>query len=130
MLISDILYIWSQSLESTSTPIQEALNPETHLMPYIMSLTAPETIEFSCFYTQRDTSFPAADQTPPSPRTLFVPSLPSSWPEIGDRAACDAAELFWKVINLKKEIAGRDADEDQIESMWPPLEHVDDDEEW
>ncbi|KAF8509649.1 FAD/NAD-P-binding domain-containing protein [Hysterangium stoloniferum] len=126
-----ILYACSQipgSMNSASN--SEPLNPQAYLMPYIKSITALENIEFSCFYTKRDTSFTETNQIPPAPRTLLVSSLPSSWSEIGDTAARDAEELFWKAVNLKREMAGGNAEDDQIESMWPPLERVGDDDEW
>jgi len=122
-----IIYAYSQlpgSMNSSDS------GPEAYLMPYIKSITALENIEFSCFYMQRDTSFTDADQIPPVPQMLLVPPLPSAWAEIGDTAARNAEELFWKVVKLKKETAGGDTEEDQIESMWPPLERVDDDDEW
>jgi hypothetical protein len=56
---------------------------------------------------------------------LVVPPLPSDWPEIADQAAEDAESLFWDSV---KELEGRrDGD---IEVFWPPLETLDEEEDW
>jgi len=98
-----------------------SLTPEAILHPHIAQLIPPSSIDFSCYYTRVSPSpFPPAHH----PRTIVVPSLPSSWSEIGDKAASEARRLFGEIMRLKGE--------ENMEDMWPPLDNSenDNDEAW
>lgn len=117
----DVLYLWTRADALTNTP-------EEILKPYLSALASSSHgdgsdanhINFSLFYTRRENNKPPLTS---HPRTLIVQPLPSDWPDIGDKAAKDAEDLFWAAV---KGLGAEDRGE--IEAFWPPSPEEDEDE--
>lgn len=131
-------------------------SPEGLLRPYLdatLSLLSPRSPEtnvalspvFSLFYMQhcRVPETKAQSAVNLSPGILYSESYSPFLPEIADSAATQGESMFWSAVRALKAAErypqqtdrGGDVDAIQdlpreVESFWPPLEHMEDEEDW
>lgn len=132
-----------------SHPREGDQSAEQLLRPYLdatLSLTSPQSSEpsnsheplFTLFYTQHANNL-NSPTTSDAPHLPIVHSYAPHLPEIADSAAINAEKTFWRVVNALKakgihparanDSQGEDGDAD-VESFWPPLEYVEDSDDW
>ena len=132
---------------STTEPAEQLLRPYLDATLSLASYGSGSPAEFEPLFTLFYTEHPPIS-TPPSDALDAVPSIfPTSsyaeyLPEIADSAATNAEAAFWRVVKALKALGrqpgrseeeGADGDESgeaDVESMWPPLEYVEDNDEW
>ncbi|KIP10590.1 hypothetical protein PHLGIDRAFT_22209 [Phlebiopsis gigantea 11061_1 CR5-6] len=109
----------------------KAQTPEQLLRPYLnaaLTITLPHAAEdrleplFMLFYKQHPTTvlMPSDDESPP---LLPDPSIPLYLPEMADSSVHVAEATFWRAIEQLKAA-------DVIDSFWPPLDVVEEEDEW
>ncbi|KAI0337560.1 FAD/NAD(P)-binding domain-containing protein [Trametopsis cervina] len=127
--------------------------PEVLLRPYLdatLTLTSPGPSEqrnaiaplFTLFYMQHSViPSRSADSPDLSPTIQYTAPYAPHLPEIGDSAATIAESIFWRAVESLKAMGrhpertdgGSDMEAStthQIDSFWPPLEYVDEGEDW
>lgn len=145
MLIVGVIYLSMPLLDEE----MKAQTPEQLLRPYLnaaLTITLPHAAEdsleplFMLFYKQHPTTvlMPSDDESPP---LLPDPPIPLYLPEMADSSVHVAEATFWRAIEQLK-AAGRrprpkeGADSggteapDVIDSFWPPLDVVEEEDEW
>ncbi|TDL14315.1 FAD/NAD(P)-binding domain-containing protein [Rickenella mellea] len=120
-----ILYISTPCL-NLSSDANESLDPKDILRPYLMDTLRllsngpiPEPA-FSAYYLRNlsTSNLPLS----PKERVIISPPLSSHFATKGDEAARNAETIFWEVV--KRLPKG-----DGVESLWPPLEEDQNDED-
>ncbi|KAJ7031084.1 FAD/NAD-P-binding domain-containing protein [Mycena alexandri] len=106
------------------SPGHEADSPQT-----------PPTPLFSTFYVQTPHRYvrgpPSTDDEPGAHEHLAPVPLPPVFPlpDAGDAAAVHAESVFWEAVRVLKMARGGGEGEEEITSMWPPMESREEEEE-
>jgi Rab proteins geranylgeranyltransferase component A len=137
-------------LPENEVPSQSA---EALLKPYLdatLSLVSPasDTVQplFTLFYLQLSGSTSSetrGDSIPVALPIRYTTSYQPHLPEIGDSAATIGESNFWEVVKALESLGrhpGHITDDEQgeggdgavrkVESFWPPLEYIEESEEW
>lgn len=130
-----------------------AQTPESLLRPYLdatltlLSRPSPNTDTsdeplFSLFYRQRSAhALITTEATSKTPSDILIAEAYSPYfPEIADSAARQAESTFWRAVEALKAAGrvqqkmedeeGAEGNARDVESFWPPLEHIEDAEDW
>ena len=124
-----------------------AQTPERLLRPYLdatLTITLPAAPDhtpqplFTLYYVQHPATVPASSNSESAP-ILPDPFIPLHVPEMADSTIGVAEATFWKAVEQLK-AAGRrpqlkegpsgDGTSDTIDSFWPPLDIVEEEDEW
>lgn len=127
---------------SDQTPGQ---TPEQILRPYLDATLSfacdPVQSLFTLFYMQQSDGRVASLDSQTS--VFHIDPYSRYLPEIADSAVTNAETIFWRVMKVLQENRsqpnqdGRGNDQEQgesrsreIESLWPPLEYTEDNDDW
>lgn len=127
------------SMQTTEELLRPYLDATLSLADTQQTDEAPIEPLFSLFYTEHPSAPIAQDNAVDSPSSVLVtPARSPVLPELADAATSMAEKMFRKAVEVLQSAGRRPRAEGsevedvevEVESFWPPLDIVDDGEDW